>query len=38
MCLIVKDGDIWKFRTAWKAYDYDESSDHMMEAIKNAGL
>lgn len=38
MCLIVKDGNDWKFRTAWKAHDCDESSDYITEAIKNAGL
>lgn len=38
MCLIVKDGDDWKFRTAWKTCDNDESSDYIMEVIRNAGL
>lgn len=37
-CVVVKDGDVWRFKTAWKSCDNDESSDYTMEAIKNAGL
>lgn len=38
MCVVTKIGEDWIYKTAWKKSDYDEMSDKIMEAIKNAGL
>ena len=38
MCVIAKVKEDWIFKTAWKNIDYDESSNKMLEVIKNAGL
>lgn len=38
MCVITKENDEWIFKTAWTKHDYDEESEKIMEAIKNAGL
>ena len=38
MCVVTKSGNDWIYKTTWKKSDYDEASDKIMEAIKNAGL
>ena len=38
MAVIENEGEYWVFKTAWRASDYDEEADRIMEAIKNAGL
>lgn len=37
-CVVTKSGDNWMFRTAWTAEDFDEGTEKIMEAIRNAGL
>ena len=34
----MRDGEDWLFKTAWKDIDFDEETERIMEAIKNAGL
>lgn len=36
--VIMRNGEDWLFKTAWKDIDFDEETDKIMEAIKNAGL
>lgn len=38
MCVILRDGDNWIFKTGWKKSDYDEEADKIMEVLKNVGL
>ena len=37
-CVVTKVDDDWLFRTAWTAEDFDEGTERIMEAIRNAGL
>ncbi len=36
--VIHKEGDIWKFKTAWDYHDFDTETDTIMEVLNNAGL
>ena len=38
MAVIEDKGEHWVFKTAWKADEYDEDAEKIMEEIKNAGL
>ena len=37
-CIIVKQGDIWIYKTAWLKNDYDENMDIILEVLKDVGL
>lgn len=37
-CVICKDGDMWKYKTAWKRSDFNENSEKILEVLKDAGL
>ena len=36
--IATRSGEDWIYKTAWKATDYDEETEKILEAIKNAGL
>lgn len=38
MVLITKQESEWIYRTVWSKYDYDETSENIMEVLKDAGL
>ncbi len=38
ICVIMRDGEDWLFKTAWKDVDFDGETEKIMEAIKNVGL
>ena len=37
-CVIVKQGDVWIYKTAWLKNDNDEEFDKILEVLKNVGL
>ena len=37
-CVIVKQGDVWIYKTAWFKNDNDEEFDKILEVLKNVGL
>ncbi|MBR3238778.1 MAG: minor capsid protein [Oscillospiraceae bacterium] len=37
-CVITKDGDIWKYKTAWAKEDNTENIDTVLEVLKDVGL